>query len=136
MSVYVDGLAKELAVAAVAPAKVSTLQPANVPTDLPTAGHVVVRHIPGGVHMDPRFGHVRATVQVDAYHSSKKAAFDLCAAVLDSFRAGWRQRTATTHGYISGIPVDGLDAPAAVRFDDDPDGFTRYTAYARLYCRP
>lgn len=134
MSVNVEALVKALVGPTVAPAALYTLQPANVPGDLPAAGCVVVRHIPGGSHVDPRFQHVRATVQVDAYHTSKHAAFDLCAEVLDALSVAWRTGLTTAHGRITRIPVDGLGAPSPVRFDNDPDGFTRYTALAQVDC--
>ena len=134
MSVNVDALARSLIATGVSPAPVYTLQPADVPGDLPEAGCVVVRHIPGGSHVDPRFSHVRATVQVDAYHASKHAAFDLCDEALQALVGAWRNGVTTAHGRITRVPVDGLGAPSVLRFDDDPDGFTRYTALAQIDC--
>lgn len=134
MSVNVEALVKAIVGPVSAPAPVYTLQPANVPGDLPAAGCVVIRHLPGGSHVDPRFNHVRATVQIDAYHASKHAAFDLCAEVLDALSAAWRGGVTTTHGRITRIPVDGLGSPSPLRFDDDPEGFTRYSATAQIDC--
>lgn len=134
MSVNVDALARDLILTAVSPAPVYTLQPANIPGDLPDAGCVVVRSIPGGSHVDPRFPHVRATVQIDAYHDGKHAAFDLCAEALQALSAAWQSGITTSHGRITRIPVGGLGSPAVLRFDDDVDGFTRYTALAQIDC--
>ena len=134
MSVNVEALVKALAGPTVAPAAFYTVQPANVPGDLPAAGCVVIRHIPGGSHVDPRFQHVRASIRVDAYHVSRHSAFELCADVLDALSAAWQAGLTTAHGRITRIPVDGLGTPSPIRFDDDPSGFTRYTALAQIDC--
>lgn len=134
MSVNVEALVKAIAAPTAAPAPLYTVQPANIPGDLPADGCVVIRHLPGGARVDPRFPHTRATIQVDAYHAAKHAAFDLCADVLDALVGAWRGGVVTSHGRITRIPVDGIGAPSPIRFDDDPDGFTRYTALAQIDC--
>lgn len=136
MSVNVDALAKALVSPAVAPAATYTMQPADIPGGLSPDGCVIVHELPGGSHVDPRFGHVSTTVQIDAYHPGKHAAFDLCSAALAALVSAWRAGTSTPFGHISRIPVGGLGSPTVIRFDDDLDGFTRYTALAQIDCAP
>lgn len=128
--VYVDGLLLAVVRPAVAPASVFSLQPADLLNDMPCG---VVKHIPGGAGIDPRFSASRVSAQLDAYASSKHAAFDLAVAMRDALVAAWRAGTRTDHGVIARV-LDAPD-PAELRLPDQADGITRYTSTASLIVR-
>lgn len=130
MSVYVDGLLLAIERSALAPAKVFSLQPADLLADMPC---VVVKHIPGGTGIDPRFSASRVSAQLDAYATSKRAAFDLAVAARDALVAAWRAGTRTDFGVIARV-LDAPD-PAELRLPNQADGFTRYTSTASLIVR-
>lgn len=128
--VNVDGLLLAIVRPALAPAKMFSRQPSDLLTDMPCG---VVKHIPGGSGVDPRFSASRVTVQLDGYASSKHDAFDLAVAIRDALVAAWQAGTRTDFGVIARV-LDAPD-PAELRLPDQADGFTRYTSTASLIVR-
>jgi len=93
---------------------------------------VIVSHVGGG-GVDPRFGSTRAVVQIDAYATGKRAAFDAAKATQLALLDGWARQVVTPDGWVASMTSQA--DPAELRLPDQASGITRYTATVVLVCR-
>lgn len=92
---------------------------------------VIVRRVSGAA-IHPRFLD-RATMSVDAWHTSKADAAELAESVRTALFLAWDSQTVTTHGHVAYF--DETAAPSEIRADE-PDTVTRYQASYSLATRP
>lgn len=126
---YVDGLVKAAVTTNDGP-RWFTRRPADYLTRMPCG---VIEQVPGSGRIDPRFSGTQALIQLDAYASEKREAFEVCRAAVDALVAAWRTQRVFPDGWISSVEISS--DVVEVRDRDQPSTFTRYQATVRLTCR-
>ena len=106
---------------------------ANLPPDLVDRLPYVSARRFGGSAVHPQFLD-RATITVDAYAATRRAAADLAETCRVLLYAAWRSQT--THGGASVAHYSEVTAPAELRTDGQLERLHRYQAAYSLHIRP
>jgi hypothetical protein len=126
---YADGLVVAILRAALT-AEVGTL----VPHDLYGSPRpfVLARRV-GGAAILP--GHLDgATVDVQAYAATRRAAAELAELARTALYVAWRDQTVFPDGHVAGYGE--ISGPAELRTNGQPDGLYRFQATYSLALRP
>ena len=124
-----DALVLSVIRAAIPTIKLGTQIPDNLLTNLPYA---TARRF-GGAAVDPRFLD-RASVDVQTWGASRKAASDLAYDIREAFRAAAANQTVYTLGHIARYRENA--APTELRTTDQADNVWRFQASYSLFLRP
>lgn len=87
--------------------------------------YIVIRALPGGREVDPRFPSASGPVQIDAYAAARDAAQDLAVSARDALVQAWQQHTTTPEGSLTNVTTI---SPPAASTGIVPDGLHRSTA--------
>lgn len=108
---------------------IGTQMPDHVLNDLP----FVAAHAFGGPDVDDRFL-TRATVTVDVWAATRKAASDIARGIRTGLRDAVRNQTVYDNGHLSRRDV--ISAPSELRTPERADNVWRFNATYSLVLRP